>query len=240
MTVLTDTIEKLVTANRILAREEVVDGFGHVSVRHPSDPDRFLLSRSRSPELVETSDILEYTLDGVCIDDKGGMRPYAERFIHGAIYKARPDVTSVVHHHAYPVVTFTASKVPIRPLMHTTAVIGHEIPLWDIRDKFGPNTNMLVTNMDQGGDLAKKLGNNRMVMMRGHGATAAGATIEDSVISSIYLQIAARQQMEALQLGGEITYLSKGEIDGQISPDVINIAFPRIWEYFSRRAGRWT
>ena len=238
MTVLTDTIEKLVTANRILAREEVVDGFGHVSVRHPSDPDRFLLSRSRSPELVETSDILEYTLDGVCIDDKGGMRPYAERFIHGAIYKARPDVRSVVHHHAYPVVTFSASKVPIRPLMHTTAVIGHEIPLWDIRDKFGPNTNMLVTNMDQGGDLAKKLGNNRMVMMRGHGATAAGATIEDSVISSIYLQIAARQQMEALQLGGEITYLSKGEIDGQISSEVIAIAFPRIWEYFSRRAGR--
>jgi len=238
MTILADTIEKLVTANRILAREEVVDGFGHVSVRHPGDPERFLLSRSRSPELVETSDILEYTLDGACIDDKGGMRPYAERFIHGAIYKVRPDVTSVVHHHAYPVVTFTASKVPIRPLMHTTAVIGHEIPLWDIRDKFGPDTNMLVTNMDQGGDLAKKLGNNRMVMMRGHGATAAGATIEDSVISSIYLQIAARQQMEALQLGGEITYLSKGEIDGQISPDVINIAFPRIWEYFSRRAGR--
>ncbi len=238
MTILSDTIEKLVTANRILAREEVVDGFGHVSVRHPGDPERFLLSRSRSPELVETSDILEYTLDGVCIDDKGGMRPYAERFIHGAVYKARPDVTSVVHHHAYPVVTFTASKVPIRPLMHTTAVIGHQIPLWDIRDKFGPDTNMLVTNMDQGGDLAKKLGNNRMVMMRGHGATAAGATIEDSVISSIYLQIAARQQMEALQLGGEITYLSKGEIDGQIAPEVINIAFPRIWEYFSRRAGR--
>jgi len=238
MTILADTIEHLVTANRILAREEVVDGFGHVSVRHPSDPERFLLSRSRSPELVETADILEYTLDGACIDDKGGMRPYAERFIHGAIYKARPDVRSVVHHHAYPVVTFTASKVPIRPLMHTTAVIGHEIPLWDIRDKFGPNTNMLVTNMDQGGDLAKKLGNNRMVMMRGHGATAAGATIEDSVISSIYLQIAARQQMEALQLGGEITYLSKGEIDGQISSEVIAIAFPRIWEYFSRRAGR--
>jgi len=238
MTILADTLEKLVTANRILAREEVVDGFGHVSVRHPGDPERFLLSRSRSPELVETSDILEYTLDGVCVDDRGGMRPYAERFIHGAIYKARPDVTSVVHHHAYPVVTFSASKVPIRPLMHTTAVIGHEIPLWDIRDRFGPDTNMLVTNMDQGGDLAKKLGNNRMVMMRGHGATAAGATIEDSVISSIYLQIAARQQMEALQLGGEITYLSKGEIDGQISPDVINIAFPRIWEYFSRRAGR--
>ena len=238
MTILADTIEHLVTANRILAREEVVDGFGHVSVRHPSDPERFLLSRSRSPELVETADILEYTLDGACIDDKGGMRPYAERFIHGAIYKARPDVTSVVHHHAYPVVTFTASKVPIRPLMHTTAVIGHEIPLWDIRDKFGPNTNMLVTNMDQGGDLAKKLGNNRMVMMRGHGATAAGATIEDSVISSIYLQIAARQQMEALQLGGEITYLSKDEFDGQISSEVIAIAFPRIWEYFSRRAGR--
>src|SRR3954467_11800251 len=98
MSILTDTVEKIVTANRILAKEDVVDGFGHVSMRHPSDPERYLLSRSRSPELVESADILEYTLDGTCIDDKGGMKPYAERFIHGAIYKARPDVTSVVHH----------------------------------------------------------------------------------------------------------------------------------------------
>ena len=238
MSLLSDTIEKIVTANRILAREDVVDGFGHVSMRHPNDPTRYLLSRSRSPELVESSDILEYSLDGTCIDDKGGMKPYAERFIHGAIYKARPDVMSVVHHHAYPVVTFSATKTPIRPLMHTTAVIGHEVPLWDIRDKFGPNTNLLVTNMEQGGDLAKKLGNNRMVMMRGHGATAAGSTVEDAVISSIYLQIAARQQLDALTIGGEVTYLSKGEIDGQIDPEVTTFVFPRIWEYFSRRAGR--
>ena len=146
MSILSDTIEKVVTANRILAREEVVDGFGHVSHRHPTDPGRYLLARSRSPELVETGDILEYTLDGRCIDDKGGMKPYAERFIHGAIYAARPDVTSVVHHHSYSVVPFTASKVPIRPLMHTTAVIGHELPVWDIRENFGPDTNMLVTN----------------------------------------------------------------------------------------------
>jgi len=238
MSILTDTIEKIVTANRILAKEEVVDGFGHVSMRHPEDPGRYLLSRSRSPELVESADILEYTLDGACIDDKGGMKPYAERFIHGAIYKARPDVMSVVHHHAYPVVTFSATKMPIRPLMHTTAVIGHEIPVWDIREKFGPNTNMLVTNMDQGGDLAKKLADNRMVMMRGHGATAAATTIEDAVISSIYLQIAARQQLDALTIGGEVTYLSEGEIDGQIDPEVTTFVFPRIWEYFSRRAGR--
>ena len=238
MSILTDTVEKIVTANWILAREEVVDGFGHVSMRHPNDPQRYLLSRSRSPELVESSDILEFALDGTCIDDKGGMKPYAERFIHGAIYKARPDVMSVVHHHAYQVVTFSATKAPIRPMMHTTAVIGHEIPLWDIRDKFGPDTNMLVTNMDQGGDLAKKLGPHRMVLMRGHGATSAATTIEDAVISSIYLKIAAGQQLDALTIGGEITYLSKGEIDGQISPEVMAIAFPRIWEYFSRRSGR--
>jgi len=238
MSLLSDTIEKVVTANRILAREEVVDGFGHVSHRHPTDPARYLLARSRSPELVETGDILEYTLDGRCIDDKGGMKPYAERFIHGAIYAARPDVMSVVHYHSYSVVPFTASKVPIRPLMHTTAVIGHEIPVWDIRETFGPDTNMLVTDMDQGGDLARRLARHRTVLMRGHGATHAGGTIEDAVVSAIYLQIAARQQLDALKLGGEIIYLSKGEIDGQLSPEVLAVAFPRIWEYFCRRAGR--
>lgn len=238
MSAVSDVIEKLVTANRILARENVVDGFGHVSHRHPTDPERYLLARSRSPELVEVDDILEYTLDGRCIDDKGGMKPYAERFIHGAIFKARPDVMCVVHHHSYAVVPFTASKVPIRPLMHTTAVIGHELPVWDIRETFGPNTNMLVTNMEQGGDLAKRLGNHRAVLMRGHGATHAGATIEDAVISAIYLQVAAQQQRDALLLGGEITYLSKGEIDGQLTPQVTAVAFPRIWEYFCRRAGR--
>jgi ribulose-5-phosphate 4-epimerase/fuculose-1-phosphate aldolase len=238
MSILTDTIEKIVTANHILSREGVVDGYGHVSLRHPSDPSRYLLSCSRSPELVESGDILEYSLDGTCIDDKGGKKPYAERFIHGAIYKARPDVMSVVHHHAYPVVTFSAMNTPIRPMMHTTGVIGHDIPLWDIRDKFGTATNMLVTDMDQGGDLAKKLGANRMVMMRGHGATAATGTIEESVISSIYLQVAARQQLDALTIGGEINFLSKGEIEQQLLPEVMGIAFPRIWEYFSRRAGR--
>ena len=238
MSILSDTIEKVVTANRILAREEVVDGFGHVSHRHPGDPGRYLLARSRSPELVETGDILEYTLDGRCIDDKGGLKPYAERFIHGAIYQARPDVMSIVHHHSYAVVPFTASQVPIRPLMHTTAVIGHALPVWDIRESFGPNTNMLVVNMDQGGDLARRLGKNRAVLMRGHGATHAGGTIEDAVVSAIYLQVAAQQQMDALKLGGEITYLSKGEIDGQLASEVIAVAFPRIWEYFCRRAGR--
>lgn len=238
MSAVSDIVEKVVTANRILARENVVDGFGHVSHRHPTDPERYLLSRSRSPELVEANDVLEYTLDGRCIDDKGGMKPYAERFIHGAIFKARPDVMCVVHHHSYAVVPFTASKVPIRPLMHTTAVIGHTIPVWDIRESFGPNTNMLVVNMDQGGDLAKRLGTERAVLMRGHGATHAAATIEDAVVSAIYLQVAAQQQMDAIRIGGEITYLSKGEIDGQLSPEVIAVAFPRIWEYFCRRAGR--
>ena len=238
MSRLSDIIEKVVTANRVLAREDVVDGYGHVSHRHPTNPERLLLARSRSPELVETDDILEYTLDGRCIDDKGGMKPYAERFIHGAIYAARPDVTSVVHHHSYAVVPFTVSTVPIRPLMHTTAVIGHTVPVWDIRETFGPSTNVLVTNMEQGLDLAKRLGQGRSVLMRGHGATHAGTTIEDAVVSAIYLQVAARQQMDAIRLGGEITYLSDQEIEGQLAPEIHTLVIPRIWEYFCRRAGR--
>ena len=238
MSVLSDTIEKLVTANRILAREEVVDGFGHVSHRHPTDPNHYLLSRSRSPELVEESDILEFTLDGTCLDDKGGMKPYLERFIHGAVYKARPDVQSVVHNHSYAVVPFSASKAKLRPIGHTGAVIGKTVPTWDIREKFGDKTDLLVRNMDHGDDLAKRLGKNRVVLMRGHGATATGISVSDAVCTAIYLQVSAKQALDAAHLGGDITYLSDGEIDAQLAPEILEVSATRIWEYLARRAGR--
>ncbi len=228
-------IENLVTANRILAREEVVDAYGHVSLRHPGNPDRFLLACSRSPEIVEADDILEFTLEGRCIDDCG-RKPYLETPIHGCVYKARPDVHSVVHNHSYAVLPFTVTKTPLRALAHTSGRIGHTIARWDIRDRFG-DTNLLVVDNEQGDDLARALGDHRAVLMRGHGVTVAGSSLEDAVITAIYLQVNARLQMDAMRLG-EVEYLSDGEIDARLAGNETMAGFSRAWEYFTRRAGR--
>ena len=145
-------ISTVVTANRILAREGIVDALGHVSLRHPEHPDRYLLSCSRSPELVVEDDIMTFTLDGEPVD--GDARtPYTERFIHGALYEARPEIASVVHNHAYDVIPFGITEAPLRPVINVAAAIGEQVPVWDIRDRFG-DTNSLVTNMEQGRDLA--------------------------------------------------------------------------------------
>ena len=123
-------LEELVTANRILAREGVVDSFGHVSARHPDDPQRFLLSRARAPDCIEADDIMEFTLDGTAVDARG-RAPYLERFIHGALYESRPDVHGVVHNHSPSTIPFGVTGEPIRPLMHMGASIGHTVPIWD-------------------------------------------------------------------------------------------------------------
>jgi ribulose-5-phosphate 4-epimerase/fuculose-1-phosphate aldolase len=145
-----DIRRELVLANRILAREDVVDAYGHVSVRHPSDTGRYFLSRSGAPELVDDDDLMEFTLDGMpARDDR--RQPYLERFIHGAIYEARPDVQAVVHAHAEDVLPSGISKTPLVPVIHSGAFIGGPVPVWDIAAKFGDATNLLVTNMDQDG-----------------------------------------------------------------------------------------
>src|SRR6266699_1613511 len=141
-------IEELVTANRILAREGVVDSFGHISVRHPDNPQRYLLSRSRAPDCIEKDDIMEFTLDGTPVDAKG-RAPYLERFIHGALLEARPDVMSVVHNHSESVIPFGVTGKKIKPIFHMGASIGHEVPVWDSHDRFG-DTALLVENMDMG------------------------------------------------------------------------------------------
>jgi len=235
MSNLSEAIENLVTANRILAHEDVVDAYGHVSLRHPDNPERYLLARSRSPGIVEAEDILEFDLDSNCIDDKG-FKLYLEAPIHGTVFKARPDVMSVVHNHSYAVVPFSVSKTPLKAMAHTSGRIGHTIPVWDIRDKFG-DTNLLVVNNEQGDDMAAALGDSRVILMRGHGATVAGTSLEDAVITSIYLQVNAKLQMDAMRLG-EVEYLSPGEIDCRLAGNESLAGFTRAWEYFSRRAGR--
>lgn len=237
MSKLADAIEALVTANRIVHTEGVCDSYGHVSIRHPENPNRYLLAYSKSPSIVEPEDIVTFELDGTPVD-LGGRTPYSERAIHGAIYEQRPDVMSVVHNHSYQVVPFTVSSVKLQPIIHVSARIGDPPPTWDIRTKFGDATTMLVTTMEQGRDMCKTLGNGKVVLMRGHGATIAGYSLEDAVLTSIFLQVNAQIQLDAIGLGGTVEYLSQGEIDARRGADKEQAGFSRAWEHFSRKAGR--
>ncbi len=235
MSNLDQLLRDLVVANRILANEKVVDALGHVSVRHPERPDRFFLSCSRSPELVTFDDLMEYDLDCNPIDQRG--RPmYFERPIHGTIYRARPDIMSVVHNHAYEVIPFGLTGVKLRPVVHPACGLGHNnVPIWDIRHKFG-DTNMLVTTLEQGHDLAKCLGTGQVALMRGHGCVVAGPNLKEAVLTSIYLKVNAMLQSEAMRMG-EIVFLSEGEIAK--TSEVVNSdnSVNRMWEYWRRRAG---
>ncbi len=234
---LDQALRDLVVANRILAREEVVDAYGHVSIRHPRNPKRYLLSRSLSPELVQRRDIMEFDLEGN--PQNGDTRqPYLERFIHGAIYEARPEIQAVVHAHAEEVLPFCiADGTPLRPVIHSGSFMGARVPVWDIRDRFG-ETNMLVTNVPQGRDLAQCLAGNSVALMRGHGFAAAALSLIEVVRLSIYVPRNARALSGAVRLGGKITSLSDGEIAAR------NVGYKphspetwRAWEYWAMRAG---
>ena len=192
-------IDELVTANRILANEGIVDSFGHVSVRHPQRPDRYFLARARAPERVDPADIMEFTLASEAVDARG-RKPYLERFIHGALYEARPDVQAIVHNHSPSTIPFGITRKTLRPLLHMCASIGHKVPLWDSRDKFG-DTALLVENQAMGRDLAKRVGKGRTALMRGHGAVIAGQSIRHAVFIAIYLEVNAKLQMQASAMG---------------------------------------
>src|SRR3984893_563409 len=230
-------IRDLVIANRILAREDVVDAYGHVSVRNPDNARHFFLSRSIAPELVEPPDIVELDLDGQPVrEEKRAL--YLERFIHAAILEARPEINAVVHAHAEDILPFgIAQATPLRPVIHSGSFIGANVPVWDIADKFG-DTNLLVTNMDHGRDLATCLANNNVALMRGHGFASAGRSLIEVVRMSVYLPRNARALLHAKQLGGEIKYLRQGEIDARnrgYSP--YSTETWRAWEYWANKAG---
>ena len=232
-----DIVRDLVIANRILAKEEVVDAYGHVSIRDPDNPNRFLIARSVAPELVGAEDIIELDLDGQPVRDEKRTL-YLERFIHAAIFAARPDVMAVVHAHAEDTLPFgIADAAKLRPVIHSGSFVGAEVPVWDIADNFG-DTNLLVTNIEQGRDLAKCLAGNNVALMRGHGFAAAGRSLIEVVRMSVYLPRNARALLRAKQLGGGIKYLSQGEIDARnrgYSP--YSTETWRAWEYWANKAG---
>jgi ribulose-5-phosphate 4-epimerase/fuculose-1-phosphate aldolase len=237
MTEIDQVRNDLVIANRILALENVVDAYGHISVRHPARSDRFFLSRSRSPQLVEASDILEFALDGKVVGDDD-RSPYLERFIHAAIYEARPEVAAVVHAHAEDVLPLSISKTTrLQAVIGSGSDLGHDVPVWDIREKFGDATNLLVTNIEHGRDLARRLANNTVCLMRGHGFAAAQSSIQEVVRTAVYLPRNARVQMAAMRLG-EMNPLSFNEIE--IKKTAHRPSSPeswRAWEYWAHRAG---
>jgi HCOMODA/2-hydroxy-3-carboxy-muconic semialdehyde decarboxylase len=230
-------IGQLLIANRILANEGIVDAYGHVSMRHPHDPARYLLSWSRSPELVERADIMAFTLDGNPVNNDGRAL-YLERFIHGAIYEARPDIQAVVHAHAEDVLPFTITTTPLRPVIHSGSFMGAHVPVWDIADNFGDQTNLLVANMAQGRDLARCLGSDSVALMRGHGFAAAAPSLIEVVRMSVYVPRNARALLAALRLGGEVKGLSPGEIASRTAGYTpYSVQTWRAWEYWANRAG---
>lgn len=203
-------LQDLVTANHILFNQGVLDAFGHVSVRHDKDPERYLLCRNMAPGLVSEADIIEFHLDGTPITAQG-RRVYLERFIHGEIYRSRPDVMAVVHSHSPSVVPFSvAKKTPLRALCHMAGFIGTAAPVFEIRDTAGDGTDLLITNPGLGNALAQSLGDSSLILMRGHGSTVVAGTLKTAVYRAVYTEVNARTQLQAISLG-ELTYLSEAE-----------------------------
>ena len=227
---------ELALANRIVANEGVIDAFGHVSMRHPDNPKHYLLSRSRAPELVEPEDFIEYDLDSKPVREPKATQ-YSERVIHGEIYKARPEVMSVCHHHCPSFMPLLATGHDYQPVFHLGAVGGIRPPFWDQRDEFG-DTNMLVCKPEEGASLARALGPHWMVLMKRHGVTVAGTSVRDCVFRCVYSARNAEYQVQSLMVGGFVASLSPGETElaGKITGTTTGLT--RAWEYWSMRVAK--
>ncbi len=228
-----DLIDKVVIANRILYQQGVVDGFGHVSARHDQSPDHFLLARNMAPGLVRHDDILTFDLDGAAVDAEG-RRVYLERFIHGEIYRARPDVLAIVHSHSPSVIPFGVTRQSLRPIFHMSGFLGEGAALFEIREVAG-DTDMLISDRRLGAALAVTLGARSTVLMRGHGSTVVGASIEQAVYRAIYAEVNAKLQLQAVSLG-EVTYLNEREAAKAAAINDTQLA--RTWELWLRQVGK--
>ena len=224
-------LEDMVVGSRVLADFGVLDGFGHVSARHPTNPNRFLMARSLAPALVTADDIMEFDLEGNAVDARG-RTVFLERFIHSEIYKARPDVMSVVHTHSPGVIPFTVTKVPLRAMFHNPSFLAAGAPVWDIRKDFG-ETSMLVSDSALGKSLAQTLGDKSVVLMRGHGDVTVAPSVRMAVFRAYYTDVNAKLQSQAIALGGEVNYLTPGE--GEKADKINFIVLDRIWNLWKMR-----
>jgi ribulose-5-phosphate 4-epimerase/fuculose-1-phosphate aldolase len=227
-------IEDIVSANRILSDQGVVDGFGHVSARHEEDAKRFLLARSMAPGLVTADDILEFDLNGDALDPRGRTL-YVERFIHSEIYKADPEIKAIVHSHSPSIIPFGVTKVPLRPIYHMSSFLGAGVPIFEIRNTGGPATDMLIRDPKLGAALAKSIGKSAVVLMRGHGNVVVGDSVQQVVFRAIYTEVNAKLQAEALRLGaGEVDFLNSAEAAKATATN--NAVLGRPWELWKRQA----
>jgi ribulose-5-phosphate 4-epimerase/fuculose-1-phosphate aldolase len=226
------TIADVVTANHILAELGVVDGFGHVSIRDPNDPNKFYLARSMAPELVTSADVLEHDLDGNTTAP-ASTKLYLERFIHAEIYRARPDVNAIVHCHAPSLIPFAATGIPLKPLYHMSSFLGPGVPVFEIHKAANGATDMLVKTPELGKALAKTLGAHPAALMRGHGAVIVGRDVQAAVFRSVYTEMNARLQSQAMALGGKIIYLDADE--AKKSEETNSALVGRSWELWLRK-----
>ena len=224
-------LDDIAAGGRILADFGVLDGFGHVSARHPANPRHFLMARSLAPAQVEASDIMEFDEDGNAVDARGRSL-FTERFIHAEVYRARPDVMAVVHTHSAGVIPFSVSRTPLRPLYHNAAFLAAGVPVWDVAHEF-PENDMLVRNNAIGRSLATALADRPVALMRGHGDVTVGPSVKVAVFRAYYTDVNAHLQAQAIALGTEVTYLGVAE---GAKADAANLAaVDRIWNMWKER-----
>jgi ribulose-5-phosphate 4-epimerase/fuculose-1-phosphate aldolase len=236
-----DYIDELVIAYRVLASHGVVDAYGHVSLRHPENPERYFIARALAPELVTRDDIFEFDLDSDVIDTDGradGVSMYLERYIHGEIFKERADVNAVVHNHSPSVIPFGVTDVPLRPLVNTGAFIGLGVPTFEIKD-FQPAGDIIISSPYLGNALAGVLGDAPAALMRGHGATVVAETLPLVCVRSIYLEVSANLQMQAITIagqGGKVVYLEDDEVAATVARQDAKETWRRGWALWRSKA----
>jgi ribulose-5-phosphate 4-epimerase/fuculose-1-phosphate aldolase len=227
-------IEDLVAANRILYDQGVVDGFGHVSVRHDKSPEHFLLARSMAPGLVTAADIMEFDRDGSAIEPKG-RAVYLERFIHSEIYKTHPEIKAIVHSHSPAVIPFGVTSVQLRPVFHLSSFLAGGAPVFEIREAGGSATDMLIRTPELGAALARTLGAAPVALMRGHGDVVVGSSLQEVVFRAIYTEVNARLEAEALRLGqGQVVFLNDEEAAAATKTNAGVLV--RAWDLWKARA----
>jgi len=229
----TELIADLAAASRILATQGVVDGFGHVSMRHPDTSERYLMSRSMAPALVTPNDIIEYDLDSVPCKEHDSNN-FLERFIHGEVYKSRPDIMSVVHSHSPSVIPFGLVNSKMQAMFHNAAFLAMGVPVFDIRDQFGI-TNMLISDSSKGLALADTLGNKNVALMRAHGSIACGASLQTAVFRAVYTEVNARIQHWALALGNDNGIAALSQEEGELADAPNQTAGLRAWDLCRRQ-----
>jgi HCOMODA/2-hydroxy-3-carboxy-muconic semialdehyde decarboxylase len=227
--------EDVAVANRILAHEGLLDAFGHVSIRHPANPERFLISRHRAPELVQADDIVELGLDGEPAVPTN-FRLYGERIIHATIYAARPDVMAICHHHAPPVMPYAIARAELLPVYHLGAVMGPKVPYWDSRDEFG-DTALVVVTAEEGRSLAKALGPYWMILMGRHGATVVGTSLRELLFRTVFSARNAELQTQA-KMVGTVNPLSTAEAAKAAAYNLRPAPMERAWDYWAMRLAK--